>query len=74
VARVSNLARLLDKMGEQGITRIGLDGRANDLYTTIPGEGPVALVLGGEEKGSARSSGMPAIGSSGSRFRVRWSP
>jgi len=51
VARVPNLARLLDKMGERGIVRIGLDNRANDLYTTIPGEGPVALVLGGEEKG-----------------------
>ena len=51
VARVHNLARLLESMGEQGIVRIGLDGRANDLYTAIPGDRPIALVLGGEEKG-----------------------
>jgi 23S rRNA (guanosine2251-2'-O)-methyltransferase len=38
-------------MGEMGIVRIGLDGRANDLYTAIPGDQPIALVLGGEEKG-----------------------
>jgi len=30
---------------------VGLDPRANDLYTAIPGDRPVALVLGGEEKG-----------------------
>ena len=51
VARVSNLARLLETMGERGIVRVGLDARANELYTTIPGDGALALVLGGEEKG-----------------------
>jgi 23S rRNA (guanosine2251-2'-O)-methyltransferase len=51
VARVHNLARLLESMREKGIVRIGLDGRANELYTAIPGDRPVALVMGGEEKG-----------------------
>lgn len=51
VARVANLTRFLEKLGEQGVYRVGLDPRANDLYTTLPPEGPLALVLGGEEKG-----------------------
>ncbi len=51
VARVTNLSRLLREMGERGLFRVGLDPRANDLYTAIPGDRPLALVLGGEEKG-----------------------
>jgi 23S rRNA (guanosine2251-2'-O)-methyltransferase len=51
VARAENLGRLLDRMGEAGIFRVGLDPRANDLYTALPGDRPVALVLGGEERG-----------------------
>ena len=51
VARVENLGRLLETMAEAGIYRVGLDPRANDLYTTLPGDRPVALVLGGEERG-----------------------
>src|SRR5262249_20021017 len=51
VARVPNLVRLLESLGEKGFARIGLDARANDLYPALPGDRPIALVLGGEEKG-----------------------
>jgi len=52
VARVTNLVRLLERMGEAGILRIGLDAAANDLHTSLPAsDRPIALVLGGEERG-----------------------
>lgn len=51
VARVTNLSRLLESMGDAGVFRVGLDPAANDLYTSIPGDRPLALVLGGEERG-----------------------
>lgn len=51
VARVPNLGRLLASMSEAGIVRVGLDPGANDLYTSIPGDRPLAVVLGSEERG-----------------------
>jgi 23S rRNA (guanosine2251-2'-O)-methyltransferase len=51
VARVTNLGKLLHQMGEAGVYRVGLDPAANDLHTSLPGDRPLALVLGGEERG-----------------------
>lgn len=51
VARVTNIVRLLERMGEAGIVRVGLDVTANELYTAVPSEGAIALVVGGEERG-----------------------
>ena len=51
VARVTNLARALERLGEAGVFRVGLDVRGNDLYTAIPGDRPIALVLGAEDRG-----------------------
>src|SRR5207249_8786691 len=54
VARVPNLVRLLERMRDLGILRVGLDVAANDLYTAIPGDRPVAIVMGSEERGLRR--------------------
>ena len=51
VARVTNLARALERLGAAGVFRVGLDVRGNDLYTAIPGDRPIALVLGAEDRG-----------------------
>jgi 23S rRNA (guanosine2251-2'-O)-methyltransferase len=51
IALVPNLARALSTLGEQGILRIGLDGKAPDLLEKQPLTGRVALVLGAEGKG-----------------------
>ena len=54
VAAVPNLARVLQSMGETALMRVGLDGEAPDLMESIDLAGPVALVLGAEEKGMRR--------------------
>ena len=54
MARVTNLARSLDKIGQQGFWRIGLDSKGvQPLKTAITGNS-IALVLGGEGKGLRR--------------------
>lgn len=55
VARVTNLARTLEQIGDAGLTRIGLDGAADGLLEQNAGlAGPCALVLGAEDKGLRR--------------------
>lgn len=54
VVRVSNLARALQQLGDAGLTRIGLDSEAAQTLETAPVNGPVALVLGAEDKGLRR--------------------
>jgi 23S rRNA (guanosine2251-2'-O)-methyltransferase len=54
VARTGSVSGLLERLGGLGILRIGLDPAANDLYTAIPGDRPIALILGSEEKGLSR--------------------
>ena len=54
MARVPNLARSLDKIGQQGFWRIGLDSKGTQpLRAAITGDS-IALVLGGEGKGLRR--------------------
>ncbi|MFO1171842.1 MAG: 23S rRNA (guanosine(2251)-2'-O)-methyltransferase RlmB [Hyphomicrobiaceae bacterium] len=55
--KVANLARTLAELGEHYVTRLGLDGEAEltleqEVSTLSPG--PIALVLGAEERGLRR--------------------
>jgi len=50
-ARVVNLARALDEIGEAGFWRIGLTGHARATLGQVLGEGRVAIVLGAEGEG-----------------------
>jgi len=50
-ARVVNLARALDEIGEQGFWRIGLTGDAQTSLSDALGPARVALVLGAEGPG-----------------------
>ncbi|NLU36080.1 MAG: 23S rRNA (guanosine(2251)-2'-O)-methyltransferase RlmB [Clostridiales bacterium] len=53
VARVTNLARLLDQLKDQGIWVAGADMDGTD-YTGLDLTGPVALVIGSEGQGIRR--------------------
>jgi len=50
-ASVANLARVLDWLGDYGVTRIGTSDRAEESLYDVDLRGPVALVMGREEKG-----------------------
>nr|VFK16497.1 MAG: 23S rRNA Gm-2251 2'-O-methyltransferase [Candidatus Kentron sp. LPFa]VFK25388.1 MAG: 23S rRNA Gm-2251 2'-O-methyltransferase [Candidatus Kentron sp. LPFa] len=52
--RIVNLARTLDELRDTGVETIGLTGEANESLYEMDLMGPVALVLGGEEKGLRR--------------------
>ena len=59
--KVANLARTLAELGERHVTRLGLDGEAEltleQEVTHAPvSAGPIALVLGAEERGLRRLS------------------
>lgn len=59
VLKVANLARTLTELGEKGVLRIGLDGEAgvtleSELSPAEDLSGPIALVLGAEERGLRR--------------------
>ncbi|MGB9802768.1 23S rRNA (guanosine(2251)-2'-O)-methyltransferase RlmB [Desulfofundulus sp.] len=54
VARVPNLARTITFLQERGIWVVGACGTAEDLYWDVRLDGPVALVIGGEDKGLGR--------------------
>ncbi|MCI0467870.1 MAG: 23S rRNA (guanosine(2251)-2'-O)-methyltransferase RlmB [Beijerinckiaceae bacterium] len=56
VIGVTNLARALDRLGESGYLRIGLDSEADLSLRLAPLRYPIALVLGGEGKGLRRLS------------------
>lgn len=51
VARVKNLARAIEELKAAGYWLVGLDERAEKLYTSVDFTGPVAVVFGGEGKG-----------------------
>jgi 23S rRNA (guanosine2251-2'-O)-methyltransferase len=54
IVTVTNLARALDRLGEGGYLRVGLDSEAEQSLAEAPLRRPIALVLGGEGKGLRR--------------------
>ncbi len=54
VARVANLARTIDWLKRQGIWVVGADQAARQLVWEAPLDGPLAVVVGGEDKGLGR--------------------
>ena len=55
-ARVVNLARALDEIGEAGFWRIGLTGAAGQTLGQAIGEARIALVLGAEGEGMRQNT------------------
>jgi 23S rRNA (guanosine2251-2'-O)-methyltransferase len=55
-ARVVNLARALDEIGEAGFWRIGLTGRATQTLDDAIGGARIALVLGAEGEGMRQNT------------------
>jgi 23S rRNA (guanosine2251-2'-O)-methyltransferase len=51
VARAGNLSRLIESLQGSGLWVYGLDPGARKAYTGVDYRGPIALVLGGEDKG-----------------------
>jgi len=51
VARVGNLARLIEELKQTGLWVYGVEPTADTCYNAIDLTGPVALVLGGEGEG-----------------------
>lgn len=54
LVQVTNLARCLAELGEQGIWCLGLAGEADSSLYQARLDGPLALVLGSEERGLRR--------------------
>ena len=54
IVEVTNLARTLRKLADLGVWIIGAAGEAQDAYTQMRADGPVALVMGGEADGLRR--------------------
>jgi 23S rRNA (guanosine2251-2'-O)-methyltransferase len=51
VAKVTNLARTMEKLKEAGYWLVGLDERADKNYTEVDYNSPTGIVLGGEGQG-----------------------
>jgi len=54
VVRVNNMVRCIETLQGHGIWVVGSDAAAEQLYTEVDYDGPVALVIGGEGKGLSR--------------------
>ncbi len=54
-ARVANLGRVLDWLGEYGVTRIGTSDRADTSLYDVDFVGPTALIVGREESGIGKA-------------------
>lgn len=54
VARVTNMARTIDYLKQQGIWVVGAESSAPHIYWDVRLTGPIALVIGGEDKGLGR--------------------
>lgn len=69
-ARVTNIGKTLDWLGDYGVVRIGTSDRGSESLYDISTTGPLALVMGREEKGLSRSvadrcdylAGLPMAG------------
>jgi 23S rRNA (guanosine2251-2'-O)-methyltransferase len=51
IGRAVNLSRLIESLQQSGLWIYGLDPGSAKSYTEVDYRGPIALVLGGEEKG-----------------------
>lgn len=54
MVEVTNLARAMKALSERQVWIVGTDGDAPHAYTQVRSDGPLALVMGGEEKGMRR--------------------
>ncbi len=54
-ARVANLGRVLDWLGDYGVTRIGTSDRADTSLYDVDFVGPTALIVGREESGIGKA-------------------
>lgn len=54
VARVTNLARTIDYLKDCGLWVVGAHGQAEEIYWDVDLTGPLAVVIGGEDKGLGR--------------------
>jgi 23S rRNA (guanosine2251-2'-O)-methyltransferase len=54
VARVTNLVPLIDRLKDQGLWVVGVEGSAETIYSDFDLKVPLALVLGSEGKGIRR--------------------
>lgn len=55
VARVANIARVLERLGDMGFYTVGLDHRAStDIHASPTPPRPLALVVGAEDVGLSR--------------------
>jgi 23S rRNA (guanosine2251-2'-O)-methyltransferase len=54
-AQVINIGKTLDWLGEYGVTRVGTSDRGVESLYDMDASGPVALVMGREEKGVSRA-------------------
>lgn len=51
VARCANIAKLIDRLQDCGVTAVALEPRSPRLYTELNFTGPILLVFGGEGRG-----------------------
>lgn len=51
VVRVTNLNRLVDELKDRGLWLVGSDGQAEQMYTEVDYNIPLALVIGNEGRG-----------------------
>jgi 23S rRNA (guanosine2251-2'-O)-methyltransferase len=56
IALIGNFARALERLGDMGYLRVGLDSEAPITFEAAPLTRPLVLVLGGEGKGLRRLS------------------
>jgi 23S rRNA (guanosine2251-2'-O)-methyltransferase len=54
VIRVTNLARALSRLADAGVSILGLAGQGSPPLDDVPLQRPIALVLGGEQRGLRR--------------------
>lgn len=54
VARVTNLVQSLEQLKKQGFWVVGTDAKANTLADEVKLDGPLVVVIGGENKGIGR--------------------
>jgi len=54
VARVANIAQTIDTLKKRGIWLVGADPGGRELLWDVRLDGPLALVIGGEDKGLGR--------------------